>query len=253
MSAPLETLSDWLSLLQSGDLSARDAVSLSYDRIAACESDLSAFILLQRDQALARADNLDARRVAGESVGPLAGLPIAVKDLICEKNVPCSCASRILNGYIPPYDATVIQRLRNAGAVFVGRLNMDEFAMGSSTENSAFRPTRNPWDTSRIPGGSSGGSAASVAARQVPVALGSDTGGSIRQPAALCGVTGLKPTYGRLPLRPGRLRFFPGPDRLSDSLGRRRRAPAALLRRLRSTRFYLGRYARARLFSRSQR
>lgn len=193
-----ETVKEWISALKTGDLSARDAVALALRRTNACESGIDAFLSLQEEAAYARADSIDAVRAAGDDPGPLAGLPIAVKDVICQKHVECSCASRILKKYFPPYDATVVERLQNAGAIIIGRVNMDEFAMGSSTENSSVKQTRNPWDTGRIPGGSSGGSAAAVAARQVPVALGSDTGGSIRQPAALCGITGLKPTYGRV-------------------------------------------------------
>jgi aspartyl-tRNA(Asn)/glutamyl-tRNA(Gln) amidotransferase subunit A len=192
----LETVKEWISALKTGDLTARDAVGLALGRIAACESGIDAFLSLQKESAYARADAIDAARAAGEDPGPLAGLPVAIKDVICQKDVESTCASRILKHYFPPYDAAVVERLQNAGVIIVGRVNMDEFAMGSSTENSSVKQTRNPWDTGRIPGGSSGGSAAAVAARQVPVALGSDTGGSIRQPAALCGITGLKPTYG---------------------------------------------------------
>ena len=193
-----ETVKQWLDCLNSKQISAKESVELVLERVNATDKKINALLSVRAEHALAQAEEIDNKRAAGEQLGALAGLPIAVKDLLCEKNIECTCASKILKGYFPPYNATVIEKLKNAGAIIVGRLNMDEFAMGSSTENSAFKQTRNPWDTERIPGGSSGGSAASVAARQFPLAIGTDTGGSIRQPAALCGVTGLKPTYGRV-------------------------------------------------------
>lgn len=194
----METVRQWLAALSSRACSAREAVSIALSRIAATDQVIHSVIALNPDRALADADRIDKLRAAGHDPGPLAGLPVGVKDVICEQNIECTCASRILKGYRPPYNATVISKLRHAGAIPLARLNMDEFAMGSSTERSAVQPTRNPWNTDRIPGGSSGGSAAAVAARLLPCALGSDTGGSIRQPAALCGVSGLKPTYGHV-------------------------------------------------------
>jgi aspartyl-tRNA(Asn)/glutamyl-tRNA(Gln) amidotransferase subunit A len=182
--------------VRSGERSARSVVEEHLSVIDTRERDIHAFNLVLRDEALAAADAIDASVARGHDPGPLAGVPIALKDNLCTRGIPTTCSSRILEGWRPPYDATVVDRLRAAGAVFVGKTNLDEFAMGSSTENSAFGPTRNPHDLTKVPGGSSGGSAAAVAAGFAPLALGSDTGGSIRQPAALCGVVGVKPTYG---------------------------------------------------------
>lgn len=187
-----------LAELNGGTLTSEQITRAYLDQISLHDRTVGAFIRVDAECALDQAAAIDRRRAAGEPIGRLAGLPVAVKDVVCSAGEPTTCASRMLERFVPPYDATLVRRLREADGVLIGRTNMDEFAMGGSTENSAFQPTRNPWDTERIPGGSSGGAAACIAASMAPLSIGSDTGGSIRQPAAFCGVVGMKPTYGRV-------------------------------------------------------
>ncbi|MCS6861400.1 MAG: Asp-tRNA(Asn)/Glu-tRNA(Gln) amidotransferase subunit GatA [Abditibacteriales bacterium] len=185
-------------LLVNKAISCRELTEAVFTRVEAVEEQVKAYLTLTRDVAMQQAAAVDEKLARGEAIGALEGIPVAIKDVLCTQGIRTTCASKILYNFIPPYDATVVQKMRAAGMVFIGKANMDEFAMGSSTENSAFFPTRNPWDLTTVPGGSSGGSAAAVAADECIVALGSDTGGSIRQPASFCGIVGLKPTYGRV-------------------------------------------------------
>ena len=182
--------------VRDGEVSAAEVTDAHLARIERGGRQVHAFLHVAADQAREAARAVDRRRAAGEELGPLAGVPLALKDVFTTKDMPTTCGSAILDGWLPPYDATITRRLREAGVVILGKTNMDEFAMGSSTENSAFGPSHNPWDLDRVPGGSSGGSSAAVAAFEAPLGIGTDTGGSIRQPGAVCGVVGVKPTYG---------------------------------------------------------
>ncbi|MGD0153727.1 MAG: Asp-tRNA(Asn)/Glu-tRNA(Gln) amidotransferase subunit GatA [Thermacetogeniaceae bacterium] len=190
------TAHELADLLQRGETTSEEVTRAIFQRIHDVEPDVQAYVTITEDQAYETARRVDEERRQGKNLPYLAGVPAGLKDVLCTRGIRTTCSSRMLEHFIPPYSATVVEKLAAAGAVFTGKLNMDEFAMGSSTENSAFFPTHNPWDLSRVPGGSSGGPAAAVAAGEAPYALGTDTGGSIRQPASLCGIVGLKPTYG---------------------------------------------------------
>lgn len=192
------TIHELHDLLKKKEITSREATEAFYRRVKEVDGKIQAYLILTEEEAFREADQVDRKISKGETIGDLAGVPIGIKDILCTKGIPTTCGSKILEGYIPFYDGTVVKKLKEHHAVILGKLNMDEFAMGSSTENSGFQITHNPWDLERIPGGSSGGSAAAVAADECMAALGTDTGGSIRQPASCCGVVGLKPTYGRV-------------------------------------------------------
>jgi len=190
------TASQMADALAKGETTSVELTQAHLDRIAAVDGQVKAFLHVDSQGALAQAKDVDARRAKGEKLSPIAGIPLSLKDVLAQKGVPTTAGSKILQGWLPPYDSTVVSKLKDAGVVIMGKTNMDEFAMGSSTENSGYGPTFNPWDLTRTPGGSSGGSAAAVSAFEAPLAIGSDTGGSIRQPAALTAIVGVRPTYG---------------------------------------------------------
>ncbi|MEN9857529.1 MAG: hypothetical protein RLZZ222_676 [Actinomycetota bacterium] len=191
-----KTAAEMAAALAAGETTSVELTQAHLDRVAAVDGQVKAFLHVDSEGALAQAKEVDARRAKGEKLSPIAGIPLALKDVLAQKGVPTTAGSKILQGWLPPYDSTVVSKLKSAGVVIMGKTNMDEFAMGSSTENSGYGPTFNPWDLTRTPGGSSGGSAAAVSSFQAPLAIGSDTGGSIRQPAALTGIVGVRPTYG---------------------------------------------------------
>ena len=189
---------DYIEMVQKREVSVEQVFDDIFQQIDTKDKKLKAYLSLNRENALSEAREMDKKIAKGDIIPPLAGLPVAIKDIISTKGIETTCASKMLQGYIPPYDATVIKKIKEAGGIIIGKTNMDEFAMGSSTESSAFQLTLNPWDISRVPGGSSGGSAVAVAANEALIALGTDTGGSVRLPAAFCGLVGIKPTYGRV-------------------------------------------------------
>ena len=230
-----KTLAELREGIVAGRVKASELASSYYERIAQINPELNVYLSLTRERALEQAERVDAAASKGEPLGPLAGIPVGIKDVLVMRGAPATAGSKILKGYQPPYDATAVTRLEAAGAVLLGKLNCDEFAMGSSNENSAYGPVRNPVDTERVPGGSSGGSAAAVAANLAVATLGSDTGGSIRQPASFCGVVGVLPTYGRVS-RYGLIAFASSLDRVGPFAGEcaRRRDDVERDRRARS-------------------
>ena len=221
------SIADLRAGIASGDVKATELAEGYYERIAAHNPLLNVYLSLTREQALEQAAAVDAAAAKGDALGPLAGIPVGVKDVLVMRGAPSTAGSAILKGYEPPYDATAVARLKAAGAVVLGKINCDEFAMGSSNENSAYGPVRNPVDTDRVPGGSSGGSAAAVAANLAVATLGTDTGGSIRQPASFCGVVGVLPTYGRVS-RYGLIAFASSLDRVGPFAGNVRDAAEML-------------------------